>query len=83
MVKRKHIKFDQIRNDDVTTRQINVHREGFEPPSKNWIMFDCPFCTCEVKAYVWSICGGGKRCQNCGALFGGSGNGYQFTELIK
>jgi hypothetical protein len=30
-------------------------------------VIQCPFCGAEVKVYVWSLAGGGKRC-NCGAL---------------
>lgn len=32
----------------------------------------CPFCRGEVWAYVWSLCGGGKRC-DCGAMLTRSG----------
>lgn len=28
----------------------------------------CPFCNISVKAYVWSLCGGGKICPGCGAM---------------
>lgn len=27
----------------------------------------CPFCNVSVRAHLWSLAGGGKRCQ-CGAL---------------
>ena len=80
MAKRKGPKWDQTRGDDVTHRDIVVHRRGLEPPSNVTIYFDCPFCKNEVKAYLWSFSGGGKHC-DCGALFGGSG-GYQFTKLL-
>lgn len=40
--------------------------------------FACPWCKAEVVAFVWSLCGGGKRC-DCGAIFGGSGQGYRLT----
>ena len=83
MVKRKPIKFEDTRGDNVTTRQYQTHRVGLEHTSSNTIYFNCPFCEDEIKAYVWSLCGGGKRCPGCGALFGGHGNGYQFTDLIK
>lgn len=39
----------------------------------------CPFCKGETRAFTWSLCGGGKRCENraCGALFGGRGDAYR------
>ena len=69
--------------DEVETRNYVTHREGLERPSSRIIYFNCPFCTTEVKAYVWSLCGGGKRCPECSAIFGGRGEGYQFKNLIK
>jgi len=85
MAKRKPITFADRHNDDhnVTIRKYTVHRAGLEHTSSNTIYFDCPFCENEVKAYVWSLCGGGKRCPSCKALFGGFGAGCQFTDLIK
>ena len=60
-------------------RGYKVHRAGLEHVSSNTIYFDCPWCGNEVKAYVWSLCGGVKRC-SCGAIFGGFGNGYKLPE---
>lgn len=31
---------------------------------------ECPFCGTWVETYVWSRCGGGKKCPSCGALHG-------------
>lgn len=62
---------------DLDERTFKVHREALEAPSSRVIYFDCPFCGVEVKAYVWSICGGGKRC-DCGAIFGGMGSAQHF-----
>lgn len=31
------------------------------------ICFDCPFCAVEVKGFLWSLAGSGKRC-SCGAM---------------
>lgn len=69
--------FAQIVGEGVTTLKYKVTREGLERPSSRTVYIDCPFCRAEVKAYVWSLCGGGKRC-DCGALFGGWGNAYHF-----
>jgi len=40
----------------------------------------CPFCGAEVRAYVWSLAGGGKKC-TCGALHGSYG--MTFAPLPK
>jgi hypothetical protein len=36
----------------------------------------CPFCHERIKAYIWSLAGGGKRCP-CGALHGSLGASYK------
>lgn len=43
---------------------------------KTRILIRCPFCRSESWAYVWSLCGGGKRCEYkpCGAMFGSTGD---------
>ena len=87
MAKKKGPTFEQagrfFRKDpdapEIETKEYTVHRTGLQPPSSNISYFYCPFCGDEVKAYVWSICGGGKRC-DCGALFGAHGVGYHFKE---
>lgn len=40
---------------------------------RNSIVLVCPFCLHPVKAYVWSLCGSGKRCA-CGAMHTGYGS---------
>ena len=47
------------------------HASSCEYPSSIVWYIDCPFCGVEVKAYLWSLSGGGKRCE-CGAIFGGT-----------
>ena len=39
---------------------------------RSYCYITCPYCNAEVKAYIWSLCGGGKRCP-CGAVHGGYG----------
>lgn len=67
-----------IDRDGIETRQINVHHKGLEPPSSVTLYFYCPFCRDEVKAYLWSLSGGGKRC-GCGAFFYSRGRATHFT----
>lgn len=42
-------------------------RSGRSSIGRNEIFIICPFCRVEVKAYLWSLAGSGKRC-SCGAL---------------
>lgn len=80
-MKKKSLGFKDIfsRAELIDTKQYVVHRVSLEHRSSNTMYFNCPFCNTEVKAYVWSICGGGKRC-DCGALFGRSANAYQWKK---
>lgn len=72
--------FEQIVKDpNHLEEKFTVHRAGLEHTSSNTIYFNCPFCEVEVKAYTWSICGGGKKC-GCGAFFGSSGMAYKLPE---
>jgi hypothetical protein len=52
-----------------------VGKGGFSGLGRRWIMIRCPFCSWESKAFVWSLSGSGKRCENraCRALFGSMG----------
>lgn len=43
-----------------------VLRTGLKPPSSNYSICRCPFCQGEIKAFWWSLAGGGKKCY-CGA----------------
>ena len=45
---------------------------------RSCVEIGCPFCGTRFWAYIWSISGGGKKCENnaCGALHVGSGVAY-------
>lgn len=45
---------------------------GLKPPSSNFSIVRCPFCKQSLKAFHWSLAGGGKKCQ-CGAKMDISG----------
>jgi len=80
--KQKGPKFDELHQkaDEIETRYISVKRKGLEAPSSATLYFNCPFCNVEVKAYLWLLSGGGKRC-DCGALFTGlSGRAVHFKN---
>jgi hypothetical protein len=64
----------------------NVERERFATSGgrsgvgRTTIIIHCPFCRSEVTAYLWSLAGGGKRC-DCGALFSGYGLAYRWKPV--
>lgn len=35
---------------------------------RSYFYITCPYCSTEVKAYIWSLAGGGKRCPGCKAM---------------
>lgn len=35
---------------------------------RSYVYIVCPFCDTEVKAFVWSLAGSGKKCPSCKAL---------------
>lgn len=47
--------------------QAGAERDAGGRMTKRVVWFACPFCGAEVKAYVWSLSGRGKRCE-CGAF---------------
>ena len=42
------------------------------------VNIECPFCATRFWAYIWSISGGGKKCENkqCGAKHAAHGVAY-------
>lgn len=34
----------------------------------------CPFCGADTRAYIWSLSGGGKKCNGCKAIHGSIGS---------
>lgn len=53
------------------------HTANFSMPSgRTYCYITCPFCQAQVKAFIWSLCGGGKKC-DCGAKHGGFGLTYK------
>jgi hypothetical protein len=42
---------------------------------RSYIFITCAFCGAEVKAFLWSLAGGGKACP-CGAIHGSFGQTF-------
>ena len=63
---------DPINYSDNAARDFTVTRTGgYTGLGRRWVMIRCPFCKAESQAYIWSISGGGKRCETrtCRAMF--------------
>ena len=77
--KRKPVRFSDVHeNAEVETRDFAIEG-GRSAPGRSTVVILCPYCNAHVTAYLWSLAGGGKRCE-CGALFGSTGNAYQWRE---
>jgi hypothetical protein len=50
--------------------------------SRSSVLIECPFCNNEVRAYVWSLCGCGKRCL-CGAIHTGMGETLKEIKRVR
>jgi len=63
--------------DGHRVRRYRSFRDGpVEPPSSTPAYIGCPWCGVEVKVYLWSLHGGGKRCP-CGAFIGRRGGVHE------
>lgn len=58
------------------SREYEVVSQTLEYPSSIVWHISCPWCGGSVKAYLWSLSGGGKRCE-CGAVFSAQGVAYK------
>jgi hypothetical protein len=71
-----------IHKPQTVRREYTVSLVGLERPSSIVWWIECPFCNDDVKAYLWSLSGGGKRCA-CGAIIRTGGNAYKLAPVIK
>jgi len=53
------------------------------PNGRSYIYIRCPFCGAEVKAYIWSLAGSGKKCDGCNAQFASFGMAFKVIEKSK
>jgi hypothetical protein len=55
--------------------KVGAHRSEM---GRSRVEIECPFCLTKFWAYIWSISGGGKKCENkaCGAMHASFGVAY-------
>lgn len=63
-------------------RRTYETRGGSSRNGRSTVVIVCPWCTAHVTAYLWSLAGGGKRC-DCGALFGSTGTATHWQEVSR
>lgn len=58
-------------------REFKVLRR-YSEMGRSRVIIECPFCQTQFAAYIWSISGGGKKCENkkCGAMHTSFGVAY-------
>lgn len=63
------------RSPNASREWVLVGEGGFSGLGKRWAEIRCPFCGTISRAFVWSLPGGGKCCENgrCGAKHGSTG----------
>ena len=82
MAKRKGPTWDQVHepgSNRIESRDCGGYLRKRAEPGRTRVDLRCPFCKATVTAYVWSLSGGGKRC-DCGALAGSGGVFHHFTQ---
>ena len=60
----KPTKWDDVTLKKTEEKEIETIYNGDESHGKSTIIIVCPFCKRETEAYIWSINGSGKRCNN-------------------
>lgn len=67
----------EYNRSDNAAREFKVLRHRSEM-GKSRVEIECPFCRTRFWAFIWSISGGGKRCENkeCGAKHASFGVAY-------
>lgn len=66
----------------IETRDSGGYIRRYEQMGRTRVVLACPFCSAHVTCFVWSLAGGGKRC-DCGAMCGSSGHFTHFADRDK
>ena len=68
---------DVFKQSDVIDSREYVELSERREFGTSRVILRCPFCGRRVVAYIWSMAGGGKRCE-CGAIFGSLGQAHHW-----
>ena len=69
-----------MENKEIDRRQHSRTGSYSQAQGGSYCYIVCPYCGATVKAFIWSLAGGGKKCE-CGALHGGWG--YTIAPVHK
>lgn len=67
--------WNDVNKPECEQRTFRMYTE-YSRVGRTRLHITCPFCDGSVTAFLWSISGGGKRC-DCGAMLGGRGVAYK------
>lgn len=70
-MKRNKTTWQDVHEKKVVEKEFTAYLFASEH-GKSTIKITCPFCNNDIIAYIWSISGCGKRCDNCGAMLSGN-----------
>lgn len=62
MIQMRNITREWVASDSGADKDVTGRR------TQKTVLANCPFCGTEVKLYLWSLAGSGKKC-TCGAMF--------------
>ncbi len=68
--------------NQIESLQVDGYERRYEEMGRTRIVLACPFCGLHVTAYVWSLAGGGKRCE-CGAMCGSDGTFHHWVKELR
>lgn len=78
-------RFSDMLSNRVETREWQCGRQHARPNGRSFVVLRCPFCGGDQEVKVWSLRGGGKRCElpDCGAMFGSNGRAFRLADEFR
>lgn len=62
-------------SDNATYKHMDKDKDykGRSEHGRSTVILTCPWCNTETEAYIWSLSGGGKKCDGCPSVHGSIG----------